>query len=178
MLHKIKKIVKKLFYSPEHRARMAGVNMGADNFIVSDFWSTEPYLITIGHHCQITRDVKIHTHGGGGAIRLKYPKFDCFGKVTIGNYVYIGNSATIMPGVSIGNNVIVSACSVVTKSIPDNVVVGGNPAKIICTIDEYIERNLKFNLNSKGFSDQKKKELLLSLPDNKFIRKKMIDYKQ
>lgn len=79
-----------------------------------------------------------------------------------------------MPGVTIGDNVLVAAGSVVTKSIPNNVVVGGNPAKILCTIDEYIERNIKYNLNSKGLSYADKKKLLLSLPEEMFIRKSIM----
>ncbi|MGM8317302.1 DapH/DapD/GlmU-related protein, partial [Clostridium perfringens] len=60
--------------------------------------------------------------------RLNYE----FGKpVTIGNNVWIGGHATINPGVTIGNNVVVASGAVVTKDVPDNVVVGGNPAKII-----------------------------------------------
>ena len=49
----------------------------------------------------------------------------------IGDNVWIGGSAVIVPGVTIGNNVVVAAGAVVTKDVPDNVVVGGNPAKII-----------------------------------------------
>lgn len=48
-----------------------------------------------------------------------------------------------MPGVSIGDNVIVGAGSVVTRSFPDNVVVGGNPARVICTLEEYYKKNLE-----------------------------------
>ena len=174
MLKKIKHYLKKFLFTPAQRARMAGVVLGTENSIFSDFWSSEPYLITIGNHCQITSGVHIYTHGGGGAVRRKFPKFDCFGKVVVGDYVYIGNNASIMPGVTIGDNVLVAACSVVTKSVPDNVVVGGNPAKIICTIDEYIERNLKYNLDSKNLSKKEKRAFLLSLSDEKFIKKKMM----
>lgn len=46
------------FWPLEKQARLAGVNMGTDNFIDSRFWSTEPYLITIGSHCQIVGGVK------------------------------------------------------------------------------------------------------------------------
>lgn len=177
MLKKVKAIVEKIIYTREQRARKAGVKMGVGNFISSDFWGSEPYLITIGNYCQITNGVKMHTHGGGAAVRWKYPKFDCFGKIILGDYVYLGNNVTIMPGVSIGNNVLVAACSVVTKSIPANVVVGGNPASILCTIDEYIERNKRYNLDSKGLSSADKRKMLEGLPEDKFIRKRMMEVK-
>lgn len=86
--------------------------------------------------------------------------------------MYIGNNSLIMPGVTIGNNVLIAAGSVVVKSIPSDVVVGGNPAKILCTLPEYIKRNEKFNLNSKGMSVKEKKEMLLALDNSMFIRKK------
>ena len=64
-------------------------------------------------------------------------KPQCFAKpVTIGKNVWIGGSAVILPGVTIGDNVVIGAGAVVTKDIPDNVVVGGNPAKILRTIEE------------------------------------------
>ena len=56
--------------------------------------------------------------------------------ITIGDNVWIGGAAVIVPGVTLGDNVVVAAGSVVTKSFPDNVVVGGNPAQIIKTIEE------------------------------------------
>lgn len=171
-MSRLNKLLKSLLYTLEKRARLAGVEMGNNNFISSEFWSSEPYLIKIGSNCQITSGVKFFTHGGAGAVRLNYPKFDCFGKVTIGDYVYIGSNALIMPGVTIGNNVLVAAGSVVSNSIPSNVVVGGNPAKIICTLQQYIDRNILYNLDSKGLSATEKKKLLLSIDTSKFICKK------
>jgi maltose O-acetyltransferase len=56
--------------------------------------------------------------------------------ITIGNNVWIGGSAIINPGVTIGDNVVIASGAVVTKDVPDNVVVGGNPAKIIKWIEE------------------------------------------
>jgi maltose O-acetyltransferase len=58
--------------------------------------------------------------------------------VTIGNNVWIGRSCTILPGVSIGDNAVVAAGSVVTKNVPPNTLVGGVPAKAIkdLVIDE------------------------------------------
>lgn len=176
--NRIIKIYKRLFWSQEKQAREAGVIMGSHNLIASRFWSTEPYLIKIGSFCQLTEGTKIYTHGGAQVARDKYPDFDVFGKVVLGNRVYVGSGAKIMPGVTIGDNVLIAAGSIVTKSIPSNVVVAGNPAKYICTLDEYIERNLEFNIDSKNLSLKEKKKFLLSLPEEKFTKKDSIQVPQ
>ena len=87
LLGKVIIIYRRLFWSLEKQAIHAGVEIGSDNFIASRFWSSEPYLIRIGSNCQITAGVKFYTHGGAGAARRWYPKFDTFGKVVIGDYV-------------------------------------------------------------------------------------------
>lgn len=107
--------------------------------------------------------------GGGNVLRREHPDFDTFGKVVIGDWVYIGAGSLIMPGVTIGDNALIAAGSVVTKSVPSRMVAAGNPAKIICSIDDYYERNKKWDLHSKRKTN--KKEFLLSLPDDKFIKK-------
>lgn len=58
-----------------------------------------------------------------------------FGKVTIKENAWIGIGAIICPGVTIGKNAVVAAGAVVTKNVPDNVVVGGNPARFIKELD-------------------------------------------
>ncbi len=73
---------------------------------------------TIGHDSQI------------GAFTEICPNVNISGHCNIGNEVFIGTSATILPGVTIGNNSIVAAGSVVTKSVPANVMVAGIPAVI------------------------------------------------
>lgn len=61
-------------------------------------------------------------------------------KVKIGDNVFLGANAIILPGVTVGDGVIIGAGAVVTKDIPDNCVVAGNPARIICSVEDYIEK--------------------------------------
>lgn len=171
MLKRIIEICVRIFYSYEKQAIRAGVNIGKNNFINSRFWSTEPYLITIGSNVQITKGVLIHTHGGGNSVRMLDPLFDCFGKVVIEDWVYIGSYAQIMPGVTIGQGAIVAAGSIVTKSVSSGTIVGGNPARIIGTVDEYMMRNKRYNTKTKGLNSASKKNVILNLPSEMFIKK-------
>ena len=157
--------------SPEKYARHLGAKIGKNCFIDTRYWGNEPYLITIGNNVAVTSGVRIHTHGGARVARRQFPNFDLFGKVIIKDWVYIGSGAQIMPGVTIGEGAMVAAGSIVTKSVPPGVVVAGNPARVLCSVEDYIERNQKYNLNSKGMDSKTKKEFLLSLPDERFIKK-------
>lgn len=157
--------------SCENYAKHKGVSIGQNCLIATRNWPSEGYIVRIGNNVQITKDVTIHTHGGAQCIRDKHPDFDVFGKVVIEDWAYIGASSQIMPGVTIGEGSLVAAGSIVTKSVAPHTVVGGNPAKYICTTDEYYERNKQYNLSSKNLNPFQKKELLLSLPDDRFIKK-------
>lgn len=153
-------------------AKYRGVNLGKNNMIADySHWGTEPYLIKIGNNCQLTYGCKLFTHGGANVLRNKYPDFDAFGKIVIGDWVYIGTNALIMPGVTIGDNVLVAAGSVVTKSVPSNSVVAGNPAKIICSVDDYYNRNKQYNIHTKGLSFKAKKEKLTVINESFLIKK-------
>lgn len=169
--HRISLFYWRFVASPEKYARHIGVRIGQHCFISTREWSSEPYLITIGDHVQITRNVSIHTHGGGNSIRKDHPNFDAFGKVVIEDWAYIGAYSQIMPGVTIGEGALVAAGSIVTKSVPPHTVVGGNPARIICTTEEFYEKNKKYNVGTKKMSYDDTKMYLLSLPDDKFIKK-------
>lgn len=149
--------------------------MGGGTSFYDDFYKhAEPYLIEVGNNCQITEGVKVFTHGGAHVARYKDASFDIFGKVKIGDWCYIGNNALIMPGVTIGNHVLIAAGSVVTKSIPNGVVVAGNPAKFVCTTDQYIERNGKYNVRTKGLTSRNKRNRLLNLSDDRFVKKNFL----
>lgn len=159
-------------FHPVKWARRIGVKVGEHTTISPEtHFPGEPYLITIGNHVQITRSVSMYTHGGGNVVRRQIPDFDCFGKITIEDWAYIGSESLIMPGVTIGEGALVAAGSVVTKSVPPGMVVGGNPAKVICSVEDYIERNKQYNVKTKGLGSQKKKVFLLNLSDNCFIKK-------
>lgn len=91
--------------------------------------------IRLGDNCFLAPGVHIYTatHPLVAKERISGAEF---GKpVTIGNNVWIGGQAIINPGVKIGNNAVIASGAVVTKDVPDNVVVGGSPAKIIKQID-------------------------------------------
>ena len=171
MFKKIIRFYHNYFWSPEKLARYEGVSIGKNCNIQKVSFGSEPFLITIGDQVQITNGTKIFTHGGAFILRKKYPDIDFFGKVVIKDNVYIGNNCLIMPGVTIGSNVLVAAGSVVTKTIPNNVVVGGNPAKILCSILEFEQRMLEKNVKSKIMNSDEKREYLLSLPESAFIKK-------
>ena len=170
-------MIKKLFgyilyaISPVRYARSLGVSIGHGCFISTRKWSSEPYLIRIGNNVQITQDVWFHTHGGCHVARREYSDFDVFGRVVIEDWAYIGSGAHIMPGVTIGEGSLIAAGSIVTRSVPPGEVWGGTPAKKICTVEDYIRRNLPYNLNSKKLSAREKKKKLLSLADDRFIKK-------
>lgn len=112
-----------------------GKNFGRLNGVILD--PSHCWLIDIGDNVTMAPRVHVLCHDASTKTFLNYTKI---GKVTIGNNVFIGAESVILPGVTIGNNVIIGANSTVTKDIPDNVVVAGNPAKIICSLDEYLER--------------------------------------
>lgn len=76
-----------------------------------------------------------------------------------------------MPCVTIGEGALLAAGNVVTKSVAPRTVVGGNPARYICTTEEYYERNKQFNIRTKGLNNQNKNKLLLSLSDDRFEKK-------
>ena len=117
---------------PEKYAKRIGVNFKMDTVHIygNVNWSTEPWIITLGENVHITNNVTFITHDGGTLLFRKYqPDLEITKPIVIGNNVYIGVNTTILPGVTVGDNVVIGACSVVTKDVPSNSVVAGNPAR-------------------------------------------------
>lgn len=150
-------------------ARKIGVTVG-DNckFMGIPEFGSEPYLITIGNHVLISYNCDFITHDGsvytlkgltGNNNLWKY------GKINVGNNVSIGANVTILPGVTIEDNSIVGARSLVTKNISSGEVLGGIPAKRLMSVDAYlekIEKNLvEFDMDN--YRKNKKDELLKKL---------------
>jgi acetyltransferase-like isoleucine patch superfamily enzyme len=159
------------FSSPERYLTFLGGSVGDKCKIATKYFGSEPYLITIGNRVQITRGVKFFCHGGSWVLRKEYPKFDFFGKIEIGNNVYIGNDTLLLPGIKIGDNVLIGAGSVVTKSIECNSVVGGNPARRICSIEDFYEKYRSFNIDTYGISEEEKRKIIKTLNMSKFVVK-------
>lgn len=121
---------------------------------------SRPSLLSIGNHVFFHRGLTIMTHDWASWVFIdKYNDFvPSHGKVVIGNNVWFGEHVTVLKGVSIGNNCIIGAGSIVTKSIPDNSVAVGVPCKVICTLDDYY-------MKRKRLYPQEVKEYLASLPN-------------
>lgn len=117
------------------------------------------YLIDIGSDCTLT-NCTLLTHD---ASIKRYLNRSKVGRIDIGNRVFVGWDAIILPNVTIGDDCIIGAKSVVTKNIPKNSIVAGNPAKIIGKTDKYIEKHNKlmkekpvFNTYSKNKTKKEK----------------------
>lgn len=107
--------------------------------------------IEIGNNVTLAPRVHILAHDSSTFLLLGFTKI---GNVKIGNNVFIGSSSTIMPGVTIGDDVIIGSGSVVTKDIPSNSVACGVPARVISTLQNYLEKEKSYIKKENCFSEE------------------------
>lgn len=138
---KVKDIIKRINGEvPTSTLKKRGMKVG-NNFNRQQGCFIDPshcFLISIGDNVTFSIRVCLLAHDASTKKSLGYTKI---GKISIGDNVFVGANATILPGVTIGNNSIIGANSLVAKDVPENVVVAGNPAKIISTLEDYMKKN-------------------------------------
>ena len=118
-------------------ARKLGTAVGSGSSVLTRRLGSEPWLITIGDNTTVSTGVTFLTHDGSGRLcRDEKGRRHRYARIRIGDNVFIGAQTILMPGVSIEDNCVVAAGSVVTKSIPSGSVVAGNPARFLCTFAE------------------------------------------
>lgn len=139
---------------------------------------THCFLITIGDDVTMSIRVTVMAHDASTKKTLGYTKI---GQVHIGDHIFIGANATILPGVTIGDYAVIGAGSIVAHDVPARTVVAGVPAKEICGVDEYVARfrsqmdgtNMFGDEYRMGYGlDESRKKELLAATDGKiaFIR--------
>lgn len=122
--------------------RKMGVRLGEGCRIYTANFGSEPWLVSIGDHVCVSNDVTFVNHNLNWPFQEKYESLTGFGKIEILDNCQIGVEVTILPNVTIGPNSVVGACSLVTKDVPANTVVAGNPAKTVCTMEEFEQKCL------------------------------------
>lgn len=93
------------------------------------------WLLEIGDDVGLSDHVKVYCHDASTKPHLGHTKV---GMVKIGDRVFVGAGTVILPNVTIGRDVVIGAGSVVTRDIPGGMVAAGNPARVICTLEEYL----------------------------------------
>lgn len=148
---------------PVAYAKKIGVNFQGEVHLYGRIsWSTEPWIITIGNNVHITDGVKFITHDGGTLLfRNQVPDLEITKPITVGNDVYFGNNVIILPGVTIGDKVVIGAGAVVSRDIPSNSVAVGVPARVIKTADEYFEKIQRESLHLGHLKGQEKDRALM-----------------
>jgi len=124
---------------PVKECRSRGVAVGERTVfhagVIVDF--SHGFHIEIGDDVTLAPRVHILAHDASTKKHLNYTRL---GKVKIGNRVFVGADSIVLPGVFIGDDVVVGAGSVVTRDIPARSVAAGNPARVVSSLDEFLEK--------------------------------------
>lgn len=122
---------------PFHAAWGKNIHFGSGVFANFNLTLLDDSDIFIGDDVMFAPNVTVTTAAHPIDPTLRRKKMEYNFPITIKNNVWVGASVVILPGVTIGENSVIGAGSVVTKDIPDNVVAAGNPCRILREISDY-----------------------------------------
>ena len=142
---------------------MCGMEIGEGSEITCSIDGfPEPYMVSIGKKVYIAAGAIFMTHDGAlswmsRAMGYTDKRTEKMGRIIVKDNCFIGAESIIMQNVTIGNNCIVGMGSVVTKDVPDNSVVAGIPAKVICTTEQFLEKHKNRHDYTCGWSYEQKR---------------------
>ena len=110
------------------------IHVGARTFINNNLTALDVARITIGEDCQIGPNVQLLTPTHPVEPQPRRDKLEAAEPISLGDNVWLGGGVIVCPGVTIGDNSVIAAGSVVTHSLPANVIAVGNPARILRAI--------------------------------------------
>ncbi len=142
--------------------RKRGMKIGSGCQINTLLFS-EPFLVEIGNHVAIAGGTEFITHDGAiWCFRDEIKDGDIFGKIKVGNNVFIGNNCVLLPNTTIGDNCIIGIGSIVRGQFPENSVIIGNPAKVIyqTNIQRLMYKQNKGLLITHNLSESEKNEVI------------------
>jgi maltose O-acetyltransferase len=114
----------------------AHVTIGARCFANFGLVALDVAAITIGDDVQIGPNVQLLTPTHPVEPEPRRQKWEAAEPITIGDNVWLGGGAIVLPGVTIGDNTVVGAGSVVTRDLPANIVAVGNPARVVRSLEQ------------------------------------------
>lgn len=151
-----------------------GLKIGKNSYILDGAFldPSHCFLISIGDNCVLCPNVRLIAHDASTKNILGYSKI---GRIQIRDNCFIGDSAIVLPDVAIGPGSIVGAGSVVTRDVPPDVIVAGNPARVISKVDDYIRKIKEMSTGKTVFghdyyirnlNDRKRAEIIKSIGDS------------
>lgn len=179
MFNRIKGRIKRLYYTKYRgmteneysvmQIRNSGISVGEGCRIYTVLRSNEPSLIKIGNHVTISSGVAFVTHDNS-ILKVLDPAIDVVGRITVGDYCFVGQNSILMLGVTLGERCVVGAGAVVTHSFPPHSVIAGNPAKVICTTEEMAEKYRDYAIDFSPIPFSERDRYIAEHPEKLVVR--------